>query len=311
MINLEPWYRFMLENIVNASPEYFSHLDDDDLMYAIVNFMSYLLVDMIDKTLVKYTKRCFIDKDNRGHINMKNEFLFTNLILTDSKKRYISTVRLREGNIMNDKLDIKGHDFNKASASTFTKEKFANIITKHLFVDGEINVSDVLRELDEVENEIIASLEKGERYFAIPKSVKELAAYKEPLSEQGVRAILNWNLICPDLEITLPAKIDIVKTNIVNTDALEKLYKVDEEKAKRVEKYIFNSDIKNIAKNKLNIIAIPRTFDRIPDWIIPFINYKDTCNDNLKTFYSVLEALNIPLIKTTSTDEYFSNIIDV
>ena len=103
------------------------------------------------------------------------------------------------------------HDFIKSTATEETKERFLGIIKKRILGVKDINVANIITELESVEQDIIESLKNGEKTYVTPKSVKELEAYADGgIREQGVRAIIAWNAIYPDMEIDLPAKIDIV-----------------------------------------------------------------------------------------------------
>jgi hypothetical protein len=73
-------------------------------------------------------------------------------------------------------------------------------------------------------------------------------------------------------------------------------------------KNIFNNKNPKIADKGVQVIAIPRNTESVPEWMLPFIDYDTIVNDNLKRFYSVLESLGIETIKTPKK-EYFSNIL--
>jgi hypothetical protein len=266
---------------------------------------------MVTEVLKKYTKNANILKDFRPKINMKNEFLFTRLILSSKKKRYISSVRLREGSeIYPEKIDIKGMDFVKSSTREDTKAYFINLVKQELLYKDEVSISNVLRELEKFESIIMTSLRKGEKNFLIPKSVKELEAYADPFREQGVRGVLAWNYVYPGLAIQLPEKIDIVKVKMKTKESIEPLKTSHPEIYERLMKHIFNGKNKKLADKGVEIIAIPRSVQAVPEWLMPFIDYDTIVNDNISRFYSVLESLGIETIKA-SDKKYFTNILKV
>jgi len=266
---------------------------------------------MVTEVLKRYTKTSNIPKEFRPMINMKNEFLFTRLMLSGKKKRYASSVRLREGNeIWPEKIDVKGIDFVKSSTRDETKDFFMDILKNDILHAEEIDISKILRHLESFEQVIRESLEKGEKNFLIPKSVKEIEAYKDPFKEQGVRGVIAWNSLYPDQTIELPEKLDIIKVKLSTPEEVEKLRAVDERYYQIIQDKIFGSKDKKIAEKGVQIIALPRNVGRIPEWIIPFIDYDTIVNDNLSRFYSVLESLGIQTISTTKA-EYFSNILKV
>ena len=75
---------------------------------------------------------------------------------------------------------------------------------------------------------------------------------------------------------------------------------------------IFRNPDENIRKKGIGILAIPRNVDRIPEWVIPYINYNDVVNGNITKFHPILKSLGIEIISTESKagKSYFSNIID-
>lgn len=310
MLNLNPWVMFMHKYIISTDNKLLSR-DADQMRYISVNIMCFLLSKMVADVLWKYTKKANIPKEERYRINMKNEYMFTRLILTNKKKRYISSIRLREGKeILPEKQDVKGHDFMKSSAREETKQYFLGIVKNRLLNNGEIVISEILRDLEKFEGMILESLRKGEKSFIIPKSVKELGAYKEPYREQGVRAILAWNYLYPNRSIELPEKIDIVKTTLTNEEELEKLKKIDPDKYEIIKKHIFNNPEKKISSKGMSVIALPKNIDAIPEWLMPFIDYETIITDNLSKFNSVLEALGIETMKV-GKKVYFTNILKI
>lgn len=310
-LNLNPWVEFVFDNIIDTDYRC-ADRDRESLLFITINTMAFIVTKMVSAVLGKYTKTSNIPKDFRHFINIKNEFLMTRVVLSDAKKRYISSIRLREGaEIYPEKVDIKGFDFMKSTATEETKSKFTKILNKHILQSKEIDIPAIINELIDLEGEIKTSLENGDKTYAIPKSVKELEAYEDGgFSEQGVRAIIAWNYIYPDMSIELPAKIDLIKLTLDDDKNLEKLKSVDENVYNIVKEKIFNNPDKRIANKGLAVIAIPRNVDKIPDWVIPFIDYDTITCDVLKKIYSLLKSLGISTVKTAKK-EYFTNILNV
>lgn len=310
MLNLNPWVQFMNRNVIDIDNR-LQDRDPDNLRFISINMMCYFITNMVTEVLNKYTKGANIPKEFRPKINMKNEFLFTRLILSSKKKRYVSSVRLREGKeIFPEKIDIKGMDFVKSTTREDTKAYFMNIVKEKLLEAKDVSITEILRELEKFEHIIMGSLRKGEKNFLIPKSVKELEAYKDPYKEQGVRGVIAWNYLFPAMEIQLPEKIDIVKVKMTTEEEIEPLKEINPDAHKRLMKHIFKGNNKKLAEKGVQVIAIPRNVQAIPEWIHPFIDYDTIVNDNIKRFYSVLESLGIETIKA-SDKKYFTNILKV
>jgi len=198
----------------------------------------------------------------------------------------------------------------KSTATKETQDKYKDIIKKRIINTKDIDVVKILNDIEDFENEILQSLHNGEKKYLIPNSVKELEAYSEPLRMQGVRAVIAWNYIYPDMEIQLPTKVDLVKVNLTEEKNLMKLKNDYPDVYKIVNEKILNNPDKRISDKGLAIIAIPRNIDKIPEWIIPFIDYDTIAYNVLNKFYPVLESLGLDTIKT-SKKEYFSNILSI
>lgn len=306
ILTVHAWVEFINKNIISVSNN--NDKSEDDLLYISINTIAYILTNMITDVLKKYTKTANVPKEYRKFINMKNEFLFEILITANKKKRYITITLLREGMVIDPpKLTVMGHDFKKSTINKNAAKKF-NQITKDYLCGEEIDVNGLLTELSNFENEILTSLKNGEKTYTSPKSVKELAAYKQPFSQQGVRAIIVWNLIYPDNEIDLPTNIDMIKVNLTTMKEIEPLKFSHPDIYSIIVEKIFNHKEESISSKGINVIAIPRTVEKIPDWIIPYIDYESIVVDNVSKYYSVLESIGIEIISTTKRS-FFSNII--
>lgn len=308
ILTVNEWVDFIEDNVISVSNNF--DKNKDEKMYLSVNIIAFILTNMIACVLKKYTKLANIPKDYRKFIKMKNEFLFEILILASKKKRYISVIRLREGMVFDPpKLNVMGHDFIKSTINKQASERLQKITKKYL-CDDNIDINGMLLELSKFENEIYDSLKKGEKVYTSPKSVKELGAYKDPFSQQGMRAVIAWNLIYPDRQIELPTNMDMIKVNLTTMEEIEPLKKSHPDIYKTIVKKIFNHKEKSIASKGINVIAIPRNEERIPEWIIPYIDYETIVVDNISKFYPVLESIGIEIV-STSKHSFFSNIIHV
>lgn len=108
-LNLHPWVEFVEEYVVSESDTLLDR-DKNEQTFVIINTMAYIITNMMKEVLWRYTKDANIPKDFRHYTNIKNEFLMSRVVLASKKKRYISSIRLREGNeIYPEKIDIKGY----------------------------------------------------------------------------------------------------------------------------------------------------------------------------------------------------------
>ena len=308
MLNLHPWVEYVFENVV--TDDMYDGRDKDTIKFIAINTMAYVITAMMVDVLYRYTDDAHVPEDFRSYINIKNEFLFTRMILSSKKKRYMSSVKLREGEIFSpEKIDIKGLDFMKSTTSETVKKAYMNMITNRVLHAENIDLGGLLKDVAEFEDIINASLHRGEKEFLSPLSVKELEAYADPYRGQGIRAVHAWNVIYPEMTIELPAKIDIVKV-IDSPENMERLKDSNPEIYERIMSGIINCSNEKISKKGFCVLAIPKNVKKVPDWIIPMIDYETISYNVLKKVFPILESLGFKTLKTSKM-EYFSNIIDV
>ncbi|WP_304576704.1 family B DNA polymerase [Romboutsia ilealis] len=310
MLDFSELIRFTEKYIISIDPVLQSR-DYTTNVFIAVNTFCYFITEMIADNLAKYCKTSNILPRFAPRINMKNEFLFSRMILSDTKKRYMSKVLLREGHDDN-KIDIKGLDFMKSSTNDTTKQYFKTLAQKEILEAEDIDIANVIRGTHFLQEKIENDLRSGGKHFLTPISVKEPEAYDEPLRNQGIRGVIAWNVVYPNQEITLPDKLDIIKVNLETEESIEELKETHPDIYKNILNGIFRNPDETIRKKGIDILAIPRNVDAIPEWVIPYINYDAVINGNITKFHPILKSLGIEIIKTESKagKSYFSNIID-
>ena len=127
-INLGPWVNFVRDRIIcnyiniekrskhnglyeiESRDKYKknSYVKKEQELFRIINLMVNMMDEMISRVLSDFLERCNIPKDNPGNTSMKNEFLYTRILITDAKKHYQAVTRLQEGNVIPFDMDIKG-----------------------------------------------------------------------------------------------------------------------------------------------------------------------------------------------------------
>lgn len=238
---------------------------------------------------------------------MKNEFLFNVMVICDTKKRYISTQLLREGELLvPPKPDVKGLDFIKSTTSLDVKNKFMDIIDRNIY-SLKYDVHQTLRDIMDMEKEIIESLRNGERKYSTPAKVNDMESYKFPYRIPGMRGTIFWDIAYPQKEIQLPTELDVFKVNLTTEEQLESVKQYDEEVYNRLLEGVFHSGNPDLYKRGINVIAIPRGED-VPDWVIQAIDTTTISKDIISKFFPVLDSLRIQIF---GNKDYYSNIIQL
>ena len=325
MLCLAPWFDYMMDEvikgdkkIIEATQRNYKYMINDEeivfegekmLVYKICNLITYIASQVIAKHLKKFAINSGIPEDYHNRLHMKSEFLFRRMVLTGTKKRYMSKVMLREGTLY-EKTDNKGLDHLKSECNEFTRKFITQLMTDEVLeAEDEISVKNVINGTRELAETVRLSLEKGEKTFLTPKKCKEAAAYKMPFQEQSFRGAYAWNVIFPDMQIEFPDTVDIVPLNIYKLEDIEDLEKTEPNIYNNIKRFIFESKLEEVRKKALTVLALPKNTPEIPVWVRPYINYDKIVNDNTSKMRALLESLGVQTIQTDSTTNRYSNII--
>lgn len=323
ILSVDPWMEYCLSTLKRSD---YGRSRWDNIFIGI-NTLAYIITAAITDNLLFYGLCSNVAEEHRGQYSMKNEFFFSNLILAKVKKRYLSKVLLREGTkLSKPKFNVTGYDFKKASTSESASNFFMYLVKDKILNPENVNIKEVMMELQRFRKEIKKSLERGERTYLPMGSAKELEAYDSPESEQGVRGAIAWNLLYPDSQIEFPSKVSILKTTITSMEKITKLEKTHPEIYNSISENIFGDrtgffvkkSILPSGKEKyktdgLSVLAIP-IHARIPEWVIPYIDYSTVTNSVLAPFKSITETFGLPSIEEGPTGKKttgFTNIVRI
>ena len=106
ILSLDTAIDYIFDNVIKD--ETFGRSFNNNI-FICVNMLAYVLTSAVTDILLTYGEHSNIPEEYRPIYNMKNEFFFLRLVIGKAKKRYISKIVLREGNLMNPpKYDVKG-----------------------------------------------------------------------------------------------------------------------------------------------------------------------------------------------------------
>ena len=303
LLYVQPWVDFIEENIDKSVIS----MSRESLDFACVNTVAYLITNMLKELLAMYCHDAHVLERYWHRINMKNEYCFVKMLFASVKKRYVGKIVLREGKAVT-KIEIKGYDFKKAGVTEFVSEALTSIIKNRIMENEKpADTVGILRDLYSMEKDIETSLKNGERKYLVRMNCKGEKAYKYPYRMGQVLSVLVWNTVNPTNNIMTPDKVDVALTNITKVEDLEPIkYKFPKE-YKALYDIITNSPLEVFRNKGIKYVAIPNSLDKIPEWLIPLIDYDKITTRTLGTFEPILEALELPSIKTKELN-FFGNI---
>lgn len=307
MLDLSRWVEFC-DREFKAQSGHLQGMKHDDYNIIMVNIMCYYLTRLIEDVLKKYTTSSNVPEDYRGVVAMKNEFLFTKMLIGTKKKRYIVSAKLREGVLFEPEIvDIKGFDFIKSTTRKQTKDKFLDIINERIIEPDKTDILGSIRDLREFDEDIQNSMLEGNKDFLLPAKAKNPSAYKEPLRERVVRGVIVWDAVYPHNKVENEEQVDMVLVNMDTIDDVVGLKDTHPEIYESLRENIYESPNPEIRKKGVYVISIPRVIEKIPEWIIPYINIRDMVNRNISKFNPVLESLEM-CVTTMDNSTFYSNI---
>ena len=284
--------------------------DVNQMIYIVVNTIAYTLTRYTRVVLAKYAKLANIPDDYAHWLNMKNEFLYLRILFTENKKNYTGLVRLREGvELIPEKHDTKGLAYTKSSAAPQTKEFFDSLVKNDILYAESISGSTIIKKVKQYQRGIDESLHHGEKLFLTPLSVKNPEAYKNPFGNQGIRGVYVWNLVYPGMAIELPSNVTAVPVKMEKLSQIEGLKTTNPDIYDALVEGVYNNPQCGFMSKGISVICIPEQVDKVPDWILPYINTNKIIENNINKFHPVMKSLGIDIQNTRANSPHFTNII--
>ena len=172
--------------------------------------------------------------------------------------------------------------FVKSTVNPTIQADLKRILAEDILNVESVDPIAVLRDLAKEEKKIYQSIQSGEKKFFKPLKVKSLSAYENPMRIQGIVASQAYNALhepgTEALDMSIRNSIDVAKVNITpkNIDRIRESHPYVYERAVELMKQ------KDYATG-IDAIAIPLN-EPVPTWILPFVNYDEIINNNLKGF---------------------------
>lgn len=267
ILSLDVIIRFLIERYFpNPDRAHYGRSFQNNI-YISINMITYFITEAVTDILLSYGKYANIPEDYRSLYNMKNEFMFAMLVIGESKKRYISSILLREGNIMNPpKSDIKGFDFKKSTCSEYAEKRYKSIIENRVLYSDEIDVRGLLSDVYAFQDEVRQSILSGDKRFLPNGNAKELEGYKNPNSVQTVKAVTAWDIIYPERSIELPTKVSLLKMNIFTRDDIKDLRKTEPEIYEKIIQGIFEDQTGMFVTKEWIPTGVHMVFKKSKEW---------------------------------------------
>lgn len=307
---------------------------DEDLTFTSVNLMLIFINIAIDRALKTLCSSTNIEPEWATRLGMKNEFYLKRILFMEKKKRYISLSVLQEGQLLGGgkgKPEIKGIEFIKSTTKPYLRDYYTNIATEEILYADEISPNRIFKKMADLKADIEYGMSHGDSKFYKQSKVKTPDNYKNPFSTQGITAVMLWNTICPNMQIELPADVNIVPikslqqskpegskngpTKVVYTDLFKnpnvaELSEKYPEVYERINNEIYLNENPLIRYMNMSSIALPKNTNiEIPQYVFDLINYDEIISSSIQLFLPVMESLGIKALPSSTNTSHMTNII--
>ena len=322
--NCEPTRSFLVNNVLDKD-----YSKDPTFAMRMMNIVVVLGDVCIKNVLANYLGTVNVPDDDRKFVLMKNEFHYSTIVTTFAMKSYFG-LQLRQEKVMlkPPKLDVKGVNFFKSTSSEHTTQFiYDDILMGEILQpkDGEIKVKRILSKIHRYQEEMVDRIKMGDMgYLKTSIRVKSADGYARPMSIGQYKAVYVWNKICEQKDlIELPGTVTLVKVKLNKPEDFAPLADFPG----MYEKFTELLEDKNLLKERVNSkgevlydftgiksIALPGTYDEVPDWLLSIIDVDTLVGDNMKLFTQIYSPLSLVSGKSSvngSAAQYYTNIIRI
>jgi hypothetical protein len=304
-VHIHPFYEHIEKHFDLGAP---SH---DKTIY-VSSIITKVLGDVLADSMSLITKNLNIPEEERRHILLKNEFLYSRLIMTPVKKTYFGSVILQEGHRLDPPdFDMKGLQLKKTTTNRVTREFFLPLLRTEIAEADNIDLRSFVGKYIEYEEQINNGIvEERSNTFSLPKTYKNAKAFAAPFTQMAFRGGLVWNALYPDSSHQSHSKVFCIKLLPQKVEEFQELFEsIPESYFEDIDiDHAFNTIAEvvygnpEMAKYEFDTITLPMNRPRIPKWLIPFINIDGMVHANMSAAFQILHSIGV------NTVEYNANV---
>jgi hypothetical protein len=286
------------------------NMDDYDQTFilsviSIIIYIISLFLKQVYETLLTVNN---IDPEYRSTINAKNEYVMDRIILFNVKKNYVYRVIANEGVIFKKaKFEIKGQHLNPKSKNVEITAMIQKAVYDVTMSGKTIKPETLINVIYDLKEVIVTSIKHKETRLLLPLKIKEPSGYKTPESMFTLKALDVFRIATGATNILLPNTyyvIDMYKMNTV--EDIKPLKTINPEVYERLVKGYFS----NRKCGGITYVALPLTYETIPDWIYPYIQIEYTWRKHLTPLITLCESLGIK-VDTIRSKKYYSTVLQL
>lgn len=303
---LDSWIEFVSTN----GKVKFDTFYDDSTIFRSANIMAYICTEICNFMGRNMAKHCYVPEENRGRINLKNEFFFKSLILYPNiKKNYSAWTIMREGVAVN-KVSNTGLALEGSNINPYVKSFLKKLIFEEIHSVKDVSVTNIMRRIYELERNIRDRV-LNDRDISFAKYSSYKTSYRtNPFSDSRVRAVELWNHIYPDNKIEPYNKIYIINTVLEREEQINLINDLHMREVIHNKIFKFPAD-KSAVPFGLRTIAIPDSMKQYPLWLKDIIDVNKLIEHHINSITSLLPAIGVFVNRINSTRNHVSSLISL
>lgn len=262
--------------------------------------MIFLASQSIIHILAKMSANFGIDEKRIFQIAMKNEFKFDVFVPTQVGKHYFAMITAREGNLYEEfESEIKGVHLKSSNSSKVVMARAKEMMEEMMntiMAGKKISAMALLKEVADLERQIIASIARGESAVFKRNQIKTADGYKEKEASAGYMQYLLWEeVFAPKYGHVQKPPYTVIKisTDIDTPTRMQDWVLGWEDKA--LSKRMIDWMNKNY-KQTIKTFMVPEqciATNGIPKEIMDVIGVRSIVKDITNVFYIILECIGI------------------
>ena len=175
---------------------YKGEMSFDNEAMAVAGVMIFLASQTITNVLATMSANFGFVGKRLFQVAMKNEFKFDVFVVTNVAKHYFSYISVQEGNVFKEReIEIKGVHLKSSNAPLKITKKATELmefIMNSTLENKKISITSLLKDISQIEKEIIASVYKGDTDYFRLAQIKTADSYTKEETDSPYKHYVFW-----------------------------------------------------------------------------------------------------------------------
>ncbi len=283
-------------------------MDINEKSIRTANTLVFLVTQITVHLLAQCSANMGVATKDMYMLEMKNEYMFLILALTSMGKNYYGYMTMQEGIPIDPyKLELKGPVLRDGSAPKVVTERVMKMLRQTMdnVLAGKTQyVRDVLADATGLEDEILASVKRGDPEYLTRVKVKSEKTYTNAMKVPAYQSYVMWQEVFADKygQIPPPPYIGVrVPLDAGNKTLMNEWLEGWEDQHLATK---FRTWMKSMNKDKMENIIIPHPIVEghgIPDIFIQGMNIRRLIATLMRSYYALLESYGLFMVNKHNT----------